>query len=268
MHTDLRGLHPGRARERQWHFFLVTAATLLLAGCSGQGYSWGWYVVSPLTDQGQSNIVFLTSGLWQTIAVSLLAILVSIPLGLLVALPGFSRRPWLRALNRGYVEFVRSIPILPLMLWVYYGLPVLTGINFDPFVAGVLTLIISDSAFEAEIFRGGLQSIERGQHEAADALGLGAADKLWYVILPQAIRRILPPLGNQFVYVLKMSSLLSVIGVFELTKKANELVVTLYRPLEIYSFLILEYFVLVVIVSAGVRWLERRLATDQGRGAR
>ena len=256
------------AGERCRRLLLVFVGVVLLAGCGGQGYTWGWYVVSPLTAQGQSNIAFLTSGLWQTIAVSLLAIAISIPLGLLVALPGLSRRPGLRALNRGYVEFVRSIPILPLMLWVYYGLPVLTGINFDPFVAGVLTLIISDSAFEAEIFRGGLQSIERGQHEAADALGLSALDKLWYIILPQAIRRILPPLGNQFVYVLKMSSLLSVIGVFELTKKANELVVTLYRPLEIYSFLILEYFVLVVIVSAGVRWLERRLATDQARGGR
>jgi len=249
-------MRPGR-------LLVVAVTTLVLAGCSGGGYTWGWYVVSPLTDQGQSNIAFLTAGLWQTVAVSLLAIGVSIPLGLLVALPGFARQPTLRLINRAYVEVVRSIPILPLMLWVYYGLPVLTGINFDPFTAGVLTLVISDSAFEAEIFRGGLQSIEKGQHEAADSLGLSAFDKLWYIILPQAIRRILPPLGNQFVYVLKMSSLLSVIGVFELTKKANELVVTLYRPLEIYSFLILEYFVLVVIVSAGVRWLERRLAAGQ-----
>lgn len=247
---------------------LVLATALVLVGCSGGSYTWGWYVVSPLTDQGQSNIAFLTSGLWQTISVSLLAIGLSIPLGLLVALPGFARHRGLRFANRAYVEFVRSVPILPLMLWVYYGLPVLTGVNFDPFTAGVITLVISDSAFEAEIFRGGLQSIERGQHEAAESLGLGAFDKLWYVILPQAVRRILPPLGNQFVYVLKMSSLLSVIGVFELTKKANELVVTLYRPLEIYSFLILEYFVLVLLVSAAVRWLERRLAADLRTGGR
>lgn len=254
-----------RTESRRQRSLLVVATAVLLAACSGSTYSWGWYVVSPLTHQGQSNIAFLAGGLWQTVAVSSLAIGVSIPLGLLVALPGFARNPGLRMLNRAYVETIRSIPILPLMLWVYYGLPVLTGINFDPFTAGVLTLVISDSAFEAEIFRGGLQSIEKGQHEAADSLGLGVRDKLWYVILPQAIRRILPPLGNQFVYVLKMSSLLSVIGVFELTKKANELVVTLYRPLEIYSFLILEYFVLVLLVSSGVRWLERRLAADQRR---
>ncbi len=264
MRTELSPQADGGRRRR---VLLVLATALVLAGCSSSTYTWGWYVVSPLTDQGLSNIAFLTSGLWQTIAVSLLAIGLSIPLGLLVALPGCTRHAGLRLLNRAYVETVRSIPILPLMLWVYYGLPVLTGLNFDPFTAGVLTLVISDSAFEAEIFRGGLQSIEKGQHEAADSLGLSAFDKLWFVILPQAIRRILPPLGNQFVYVLKMSSLLSVIGVFELTKKANELVVTLYRPLEIYSFLILEYFVLVVIVSAGVRWLERRLGAGQGHPA-
>lgn len=240
-------------------------AALLLAGCSGGNYTWGWYVVSPLNAQGQGNIAFLLGGMWQTISVSLLAIAVSIPLGLLVALPGFGRNRLGQGFNRAYVEFIRSIPILPLMLWVYYGLPVLTGINFDPFTAGVITLVISDSAFEAEIFRGGLQSIERGQHEAADSLGLSPIDKLRFVILPQAIRRILPPLGNQFIYVLKMSSLLSVIGVFELTKKANELVVTLYRPLEVYSFLILEYFLLVVVISLLVRRLERRLGADQSR---
>ena len=89
-----------------------------------------------------------------------------------------------------------------------------------------MALAISDSAFEAEIFRGGIQSISKGQIEAADSLGLGYYDKMRYVILPQAIRRILPPLGNQLVYMLKMSSLVSVIGLSELTRRANELVVT------------------------------------------
>ena len=88
-------------------------------------------------------------------------------------------------------------------------------------------------------------------------------DKMIYIIWPQAIRRILPPLGNQFVYMLKMSSLVSVIGYAELTRRANELVVTEYRPLEIYSFLVLEYLVLIVIVSAGVRWLERHMRADE-----
>jgi len=96
--------------------------------------------------------------------------------------------------------------------------------------------------------------------EAAQTVGLTWSQAMLYVILPQALRRILPPLANQFVYMLKMSALVSVIGAQELTRRANELVVTEYRPLEIYSVLVLEYLVLILAVSQGVRWVERRLA--------
>ncbi|MCS5606811.1 MAG: ABC transporter permease subunit, partial [Alphaproteobacteria bacterium] len=97
----------------------------------------------------------------------------------------------------------------------------------------------------------------------AHSVSLGYLDTMRFVILPQAVRRILPALGNQLVYMLKMSSLVSVIGMQELTRKANELVVTEYRPLEIYTVLLLEYLVLILIVSAAVRWLERRLRADE-----
>ena len=129
------------------------------------------------------------------------------------------------------------------------------------FWAWVLALSISDSAFQAEIFRAGIQSINRGQYEAAASISLNYRDTMRYVILPQAIKRILPALGNQLVYMLKMSSLVSVIGMQELTRRANELVVTEYRPLEIYTILVLEYLVVILLVSAGVRWLEKRLKT-------
>ena len=149
-----------------------------------------------------------------------------------------------------------------LILWVYYGLPQVAGISISVFWAGVLALAISDSAFQAEIFRAGIQSIDRGQYEAAQSISLNYRNTMRYVILPQAIKRILPALGNQLVYMLKMSSLVSVIGMQELTRRANELVVTEYRPLEIYTILVLEYLVVILIVSAGVRWLERRLDTS------
>lgn len=236
---------------------------VLLGGCGSSNYQWGWYVVSPLHNQGWTNVKFLLGGLGYTIALSVLAILASVLLGLLVALPGLSGNRYARALNRGYVELLRAMPLLVMLLWVYYGLPVVLGLSLEPFVAGVIALALCDSAFEAEIFRGGLQAIDRGQHEAADALGLGYLDKLRYVILPQAIRLILPPLGNQFVYMLKMSSLVSVIGLAELTRRANELVVNAYRPLEIYTFLVLEYLLLILLVSHLVRRLERRLRADQ-----
>lgn len=239
---------------------LLPALVLILSACSA---NWGWYVVNPSTKSGWTNLSFLLSGLKYTVLLSLTAILISVSLGLLVALPGLSRKGWMRRTSRTYVELVRAVPILVMILWVYYGLPQLTGLTISVFWAGVLALALSDSAFEAEIFRAGIQSIAKGQYEAAASISLGYGDTMRYVILPQAIRRILPALGNQLVYMLKMSSLVSVIGMQELTRKANELVVTEYRPLEIYTVLVLEYLVLILVVSAGVHWLERRLGSDE-----
>jgi len=223
-----------------------------------------WYVVSPSTTSGKQNLLFLLGGMKNTLLMSFTAISISIALGLLIALPGLSPLRPVRAINRVYVELVRAVPILVLIFWIYYGLPILhDDININVFWAGVIALALSDSAFEAEIFRAGIQSIDRGQLEAADSIGLGYFGRLRYVILPQAIRRILPPLGNQLVYMLKMSSLVSVIGMQEMTRRANELVVSTYRPLEIYTVLVLEYLVLILIVSAGVRWMERRLQSNE-----
>ena len=233
---------------------------LALAGCAGGNYTWGWYVVLPTSARGWTNVTFLAGGLGYTIAMALCALVLSMLMGLLVALPGLSTNRVARAANRVYVEAFRAVPMLVMVLWVYYGLPVVLGIAVGVFAAGVIALALCDSAFEAEIFRAGIESIDRGQHEAAEALGLNYLKKMRLVILPQAIRRILPPLGNQFVYMLKTSSLISVIGYPELTRRANELVVTEYRPLEIYTFLVLEYLVLIVAASSLVRWLEGRMA--------
>lgn len=240
--------------------FMILLPLVLLAGCSG---NWGWYVVDPTTPKGLINLKFMMSGMYYTILLSVTAISISVVVGLLVALPGLSDKKGWRAFNRTYVEIVRAVPILVLILWVYYGLPALSGITLNVFWAGVLALALSDSAFQAEIFRGGIQSIARGQYEAAQSISLNYRDTMRYVILPQAIRRILPALGNQLVYMLKMSSLVSVIGMQELTRKANELSVSEYRPLEIYTVLVLEYLVLILIVSAGVRWFERRLQASE-----
>ena len=237
----------------------IVAAAILLSGCSA---NWGWYVVNPAIPKGMSNLEFLVSGLSYTVLLSVTAISISVVVGLLIALPGLAANRYLRGLNRVYVEGMRAIPILVLILWVYYGLPQVAGFTLTAFWAGVIALAVSDSAFEAEICRAGIQSIDKGQFEAAHTISLSYTDTMRFVILPQAIRRILPALGNQLVYMLKMSSLVSIIGMQELTRKANELVVTEYRPLEIYTVLLLEYLVLILIVSAGVRWLERRMQAD------
>jgi polar amino acid transport system permease protein len=231
---------------------------LLITGCAD--YQWGWYVLDPSTQQGQTNLKFLIAGFADTISVSLISMLFAMTIGLIVALPALSSSKPLNALNRIYVEVIRSIPVLVLLLWVYYGMPTLLDISLNHFWAGVIALTIAESAFMAEVFRGGIQAIARGQHEAAESLGLNYWQKMRLVILPQAFRQILPPLGNQFVYILKMSSLVSVIGLSDLTRRANELVVNEYLPLEIYTFLVIEYLVLILCVSQAVRWLEKRIA--------
>ena len=247
------------------HVAGVVGLAALLPGCAQSTYTWGWHVVSPLDERGLKNLGFLAQGLWSTVSISLISIIISVVAGVVVALLALSKRRAVRAINRFYVEVFRAIPLLVLLLWVYYGLPVVLGLQFGVFAAGVIALSLSDSAFEAEIFRGGIQSVERGQPEAAQALGLTSWQTMRLVVLPQALRRILPALGNQFVYVLKMSSLISVIGLQDLTRRANELTLVEYRPLEIYTALVIEYLLLILVVSWMVRKLEQRLGSNQVR---
>ena len=237
---------------------LLIFISFFVSSCSSD-YNWGWYILDPTLDQGSSNLYFLISGFWLTISISLLSIFISLAAGFLVAILGFSKSKFLRIINRVYIEFFRAIPLLVLLLWVYYGLPVVFGLTLGAFAAGIISLSLSDSAFEAEIFRAGIQSISIGQRDAAKSIGLNKSQEMSLIIFPQAVRVILPAIGNQFVYVLKMSSLVSIIGLADLTRKANELVVTVYRPLEIYSFLVLEYLLLIVIISYLIRRLEGKL---------
>jgi len=236
----------------------ILFALFFLSSCSNN-YEWGWYVISPNNKIGLSNIEFLLGGLKFTIMVSLISMVFAIILGLIVSIAGTTKIKVLNIINIGYTEIIRAIPVLVMILWVYYGLPVLFNLNFSAFVAGIIALSICESPFVSEIFRSGIQAVPVGQKEAGTSLGLNFFQKFYLITLPQAIRIILPALGNQFVYMLKMSSLVSIIGLNELTRKANELVVSQYRPLEIYTFLVLEYLVLILIVSYMVRRLERKL---------
>ena len=240
---------------------LILLLPLLLTSCNSD-HEWAWYILSPEKVNGLTNLKFLLSGMSITIYISVISIIISMLLGFIVAMPSLAKNKFLSYINIGYVEIVRAVPLLVLILWVYYGLPIITGLSFSPFVSGIIALSVSESAFQAEIFRAGFNSIKKSQWEAGSSLGLNFFKRLRLVILPQAIKNILPALGNQFVYVLKMSSLVSIIGIADLTRKANELVVTTYRPLEIYTFLILEYLVLILLVSYFVRRLEKKLKND------
>ena len=168
-------------------------------------------------------------------------------------------------INTAVIIILPSLAFLLSGLPLSFEIPVLKGFNFrgglhmSPELAALtFALGIYTAAFIAEIVRAGILAIDKGQREAAESIGLKPSKVMNLVILPQAIKNILPAIGNQFVYVLKMSSLVSIIGIGDLTRKANELVVTTYRPLEIYTFLILEYLVLILIVSYLVRKLEKK----------
>lgn len=239
-------------------FFIIIFLLFTTTACSNN-YNWGWHILDPTLENGLTNLEFLISGLGLTVSISLISIFFSLIIGFFISIPGLSKNYYIKSFNIIYIEFFRAIPLLVLLLWVYYGLPIVFGISLGAFLAGIISLSLSDSAFEAEIFRAGIQSINIGQRDAAKSIGLNKFQEMRLIILPQAIKIILPAIGNQFVYVLKMSSLVSIIGLADLTRKANELVVSVYRPLEIYTFLVLEYLVLIIFISFLIRKLEKRL---------
>ena len=132
---------------------------LPLTSCNGQEL--GWFILSPNNIDGLTNLKFLLSGLTTTIYISIISIIISMIVGFIVAVPSLAKSKYLTYLNIGYVEIVRAIPLLVLILWIYYGLPIMTGISFSPFVSGIIALSISESAFQAEIFRAGINSIKK-----------------------------------------------------------------------------------------------------------
>lgn len=245
-------------KKKTMRIIAILSTFVIFSGCAGN-YNWGWYAISPFNQLGSTNISFLISGLGFTVSVSIISIFFATLLGLLISIIGLSKLKFVRYINITYIEIIRSVPVLVMILWIYYGLPVLVGINFTAFTAGIIALSICDSPFLAEIFRSGFEAVPRGQNEAGTSLGMRFYERFRLIILPQAIKIILPALGNQFVYMLKMSSLVSIIGLNELTRKANELVVSQYRPLEIYTFLVLEYLVLILVISYLVRRMEKKL---------
>ena len=147
-------------------FFLLLI--LPLTSCTDQEL--GWFILSPNNVEGLTNLKFLLSGLTTTIYISVVSIIISAIIGFIVAIPSLAKNKFLTYINIGYVEIVRAIPLLVLILWIYYGLPIMTGISFSPFVSGIIALSISESAFQAEIFRAGINSIKKAQWEAGSLI--------------------------------------------------------------------------------------------------
>ncbi len=215
---------------------------------------------------------YYLAGAGNTILLALLAVAGGVLLGMLLALGRLSRRAPLRAAAGAYVEFVRGTPLLVQLFVVYYGLqraglripdwPWLSatlGLSTPDFLAGALTLSINSAAYVGETFRAGIQAVDRGQAEAARALGMGGPAAFRLVILPQAVRNVLPALGNEFVVVIKESSIVSVIGIAELMYKADTVRGATFKPFEPLLVAAFLYFLMTYPLSKGLSRLERRL---------
>ncbi len=184
--------------------------------------------------------------------------------GLIIALLRRSRIAPLRWLAFAYVQFFRGIALYVLILWLYFGIAVAAGITLGALTAGILTLALLNSAYLAEVFRSGIEAVDRGQREAALAMGLTPRQAFRDVVAPQALRVVVPATGNHFVDAIKDSAILSVIAVPELMRQATSLAQVTARPFEFYTAAAVLYLVVVVCVSSGLRWLERRLDYTRG----
>ena len=213
----------------------------------------------------------LLQGSVTTIQLTALAIFFGFIGGTLLGTARLSKLWPVRLATRAYIEFFRGTPLLVQIFWIYFGFPALfkglgLDFTFDRWSAGVMALSLNSAAYIAEIVRGGIQSIEKGQWEAASSMCLNSIQALRYIVLPQALRRMIPPLGNEFTTLLKDTSLVAVIGLEELFRRGQLTVATNFRAFEIYTAIGLMYLALNLLFSQGFTWLERW--TDPGEKAK
>lgn len=210
----------------------------------------------------RDNWEFLLEGIWITVSVTGGALAAGLFVGLFLGMMRLSKHKTISQPALWYIELFRNTPALVQLMWVYYALPILTGLELNAVMSCTVALSLNISAYLAEIFRGGIQSIERGQVEAARSLGLSFAKTMRKVVLPQAVRRMIPPFVNETVSLIKYSSLVSILGVADLTYQANVLSTTTFRPLEVFSFIALVYLVICTSLSYSAQRIEKRLSVS------
>jgi His/Glu/Gln/Arg/opine family amino acid ABC transporter permease subunit len=215
-------------------------------------YQFDWSVV---TDRWR----LFAAGAWVDLWVAALGFALACALGLFFALLRTSGVRLFAIPSYLYVQVMRGVPLYVLILWIYFGIANITGILFTSFQAIVIALALTGSGYTTEIFRAGLGAIDRGQMEAARSIGLSRLHTYRHVILPQAFRIVVPPLGNSFVGLLKGATIMAVIAVPDMVFHANELNVTLFTPFEVFAAVGLILIVMVLFFSALVYLLERRL---------
>lgn len=202
----------------------------------------------------------LLSGAFGTARIAIVAILAGVAIGAVLAVMRLSKRRWLELPAIWFTEFYRNTPPLIHFFWAFYGLPVIIGVSLDPYVAAIIALSTQSGAFYAEVIRGGVVSIERGQWEAARAIGMEPSQVVRRVILPQAAQRMLPPFLERTFELIKTTALASTLAYSDLMYQAMQVNSITFRPLEVYTFIALIFFTSLLGLSLLAHLLERRLA--------
>ena len=208
-----------------------------------------------------NSLPLLITGAGITIQITAISVGLGLVIGMFVGIARISNVKLLRWLAAIYIDFLRGTPLLVQIFLIYFALPVILEQRVDPFIAAITACGINSGAYIAEIFRAGIQAIDEGQMEAGRSLGMTWVQTMRYIIVPQAFKNIVPPLGNEFIALLKDSSLVSVIGFEELTRRGQLIIARTYGSLEIWISVAIIYLVMTLTISRLVAYLEKRLDT-------
>ncbi len=202
---------------------------------------------------------WIAKGLWITIYISVISMIFALIIGLFISILRLSKIYILVLISRTYIEFFRGIPLFVFIIWLYYGLAMVSGINFDPITAGIICLSMQHGGYLAEIYRAGIQAVAKGQWEASFSLGFSIINTFLRIIFPQAVKIIIPPTANMFIGMLKDSALVSIIGVNELMRQSQIATSLTFRPFEFYTVTALIYIILTLGLSQMAKFLELRM---------
>ncbi|MFD1360122.1 amino acid ABC transporter permease [Lentibacillus salinarum] len=201
----------------------------------------------------------LLTGLLYTLLISVVGLVIGFILGGIFGMGRVARNKFIHAISTVYIEVIRGTPVLVQAIWIYYALPLIIGFELESITAGIIVIALNSGAYIAEIVRGAVQSIDKGQMEAGRSLGLNHGQAMRYIIWPQAFKRMIPPLGNQFIISIKDTSLLSVILVPELIFQGRLIAANHFNAVEIYTTVAVFYLVITLTLSVILQRMERRL---------
>lgn len=205
----------------------------------------------------------LIEGLGLTVYLAAVSLVLATVIGLISGLMTLSKRVWIYGPARFYVNLIRGTPLLVQILFIYFGLPAVLNVKLSPMVAGIIAISFHIGAYVSEVFRAGIEAVDKGQTEAGRSLGMTQFQTMRKIIIPQATRGMIPPMMNQFIMGVKDTSLLAVIGVAELTQRGQSIYAVNYRAFEILTLVALTYFILTYTLYRLSRVVEKRLGASR-----